>query len=632
MRAVAGCQVQEKQDFYGAVPAEPTNGGATVTAAPNGLTSSGKDASPKKVKLQKTIKKSPHVSETSLCGRISTATWFENVALVIIAGNATWIGVDIDWNRAEYSFPGPVFFKVGESVFCSLFTLELVVRILAYNKKYRFFTDPSMWKWNLFDFVLVCVMVFETWVLAYIMQMKLDSLSVFSILRLARLLRLSRLFRLVPELGMMATSLLAAVRSVSSTCVLAIGVMYVFAILLTQWVKSYGSSGLCVGATEDDEGVCLQGYFGTIFLSFLSLTQILVFDDTFMIIRPVFAERFDMGSVLIVYIMLVSYTVLNMLIGVICEIVSNTTTKEKKKVLRQHIMDVFGQMDVDNSGVLSKDEFNNQHAVDILRKLGIDSSLLLNAFDLLDRNNDGSLERKEFIDMIFTLLESPKAEDLLTMHSRIENCAKSAGLDVACLAVLKKDKLKYASLRGAGFKESPKSAEQEKVNTAEERNVAVNDPQAGRIMDRFADALQRLRHLQCAIASARSRRHTAAAGDGDAPATRVGLPLNVRTSTVSEAERTEALNLLPLQLEGLCTKLQALPLPDGDEGISFAIADALQRIKDASKYVESMPPTPPPDRLCEWRADVKEAGRSPGSATSAGSPGSLSSSLYIWPL
>merc|ERR1712137_496871 len=112
----------------------------------------------------------------------------------------------------------------------------------------------------------------------------MDQLQALSTLRLLRLLRLSRIVRYLPGLGIVIKSMAAALRSVSSTLILAVGIMYLFAIVLTQWVKGYGKQGKCVPEIPEsdcDDQTCFQDYFGSIPLTFLSLMQILVFDDTF---------------------------------------------------------------------------------------------------------------------------------------------------------------------------------------------------------------------------------------------------------------------------------------------------------------------------------------------------------------
>jgi len=390
--------------------------------------------------------------QRSVVARIYLHPAFETVTMLLIIVNSLWIGFELDY-KATYS---PKVFDFGEIIFSVLFSLELLIRFFAYPKKVLFFTEPVHWRWNVFDLILVFMMNLECWVLGYILRLNMDQLAMFSTLRLLRLLRMTRLFRIIPELGMMVKSLIAALRSVSSTCILAVGIMYIFAIVLTQWVRSYpenkcfitGDGGAptlrtgpaCDGVQDGEQCLCLQDYFGTLTKTFLALTQILVFDDTFEIVRPVLTERIAYGLLLLLYMFLVSFTVLNMLIGVICDIVSDTTANEKRKILRQRVADLFEEVDTDGSGTLTRQEFDHSGAKTALEQIGIDGPVLTNAFEILDTNNDNQIELGEFTEMIFKCLQAPQAQDILHIQNKIDAIAEHVGIGRESTAVLQKDR------------------------------------------------------------------------------------------------------------------------------------------------------------------------------------------------
>mmetsp|Transcript_66841 Transcript_66841/g.105736 ORF Transcript_66841/g.105736 Transcript_66841/m.105736 type:complete len:699 (+) Transcript_66841:89-2185(+) len=349
---------------------------------------------------------------------------FENSAICLIVLNAIWIGVDVDMNRPSSGIPKS-FFEVGEIVFCVLFTGELLIRFLAYKHKEQFFKDPDMKNWNIFDTVLVSSMVLDTVVLTYVLQADGNQLRFMSTLRLLRLLRITRIFRMLPELGMMVKSLFAAVRSVGATCGLALGVMYIFAILVTQWTKSFGSAGKCIG--DSGYEVCLQDYFGELRKSFLTLFQFLGFDDTFEILKPIFRENAVIGLLLVAYMLLVSFTILNMLIGIICDIVEESTDSEKKKLMHIKLEGMFTFLDTADKGSIRKKEFDNARTQSILKSVGLDANFAKNAFDILDSNRDGELQREEFIRMIFKCKNDPRSEDVLELEARIDKVVQAIG-------------------------------------------------------------------------------------------------------------------------------------------------------------------------------------------------------------
>lgn len=369
----------------------------------------------------KTSFKKLEAEVASSCDLLQTHPIFEKAILLIIVFNACWIGIDIDWNEGEDSEVPPITFLIVENIFCVLFTVELLIRVLAYEQKLHFFRNS----YNLFDLFLVVMMIIEVWVLAALQTAaNLKQVSLFRLLRLLRLLRISRIFRMVPELGMMVKSLAAAARSVSSTFFLEVGIMYVFAVICTQWAKSHDNP--CFSTTEDEE-CAATAYFGSIAKSFLSLLQILVFDDTFAIIRPVLKDTWYVGVLLITFMVIGSFTVLNMLIGIICEIVSTTTQDEKNKMLMNRVKEVFATIDMDNSGTVSRDEFNGD-ALRQMKRLGIDQDILDNAFEILDDDRSGFFDLDNFYSMIFKLLHPPQSQDILKLSQKLNAIGKQVGL------------------------------------------------------------------------------------------------------------------------------------------------------------------------------------------------------------
>eukprot|EP00746_Dinoflagellata_sp_MGD_P018117 gnl/MRDRNA2_/MRDRNA2_141993_c0_seq1.p1 gnl/MRDRNA2_/MRDRNA2_141993_c0~~gnl/MRDRNA2_/MRDRNA2_141993_c0_seq1.p1 ORF type:complete len:607 (-),score=114.84 gnl/MRDRNA2_/MRDRNA2_141993_c0_seq1:61-1881(-) len=365
----------------------------------------------KRAQVSKTGFRNNKINSNSIWGWIFQHPVFDNSVLVVIISNAIWIGVDVDWNHEGSVIPKMVF-RMGENIFTFLFSVEIVIHILAYYRRLDFFWgDRKMRIWNWFDTILVVIMVCENWALPLVLGSN-SGVAALSSLRLLRLLRISRIFRIIPELGMMVKSMLGAVRGVSSTFLLAIAIMYVFAIVLTTWAKTVNTKCL--------DGICFMDYFGTLGKSLLTLMQVLVYDDTFEIIRPVMTVDLFYGFILIFFILVASFTVLNMLIGVICDVVSSTTAGEREKLLKARVEDLFHQIDADGSGTVSSTEFENKETLRDLEKLGIQKELLENAFDVLDVDGDNDLEAKEFIRMIFKLLHPPETQDVLVIHQKID--------------------------------------------------------------------------------------------------------------------------------------------------------------------------------------------------------------------
>merc|ERR1719327_659826 len=112
---------------------------------------------------------------------------------------------------------------------------------MAFRRKRDFVKDA----WCVFDSVLVCTMVTETWVVPGFMilshsaggSMHLKNVSIMRLARLLRLTRMSRMvrvFRAMPELLILIKGMLASTRSVFFIFCLAIILFYVFGVLFRQ--------------------------------------------------------------------------------------------------------------------------------------------------------------------------------------------------------------------------------------------------------------------------------------------------------------------------------------------------------------------------------------------------------------
>merc|ERR1719478_1662254 len=126
-----------------------------------------------------------------------------------------------------------------------------------------------------------------------------SNLSILRLLRLFRLTRMARLMRSVPELLTLIKGMAAATRSVFSTLVLLILLMYVFGIIFTSTFK--GSE-------------CCDEFFGSMGTSMLILfVQGTLLDDVTATMRVMLEDSQVMVWIFILYILMASFTVLNML-------------------------------------------------------------------------------------------------------------------------------------------------------------------------------------------------------------------------------------------------------------------------------------------------------------------------------
>jgi voltage-gated sodium channel len=215
--------------------------------------------------------------------------WVVNLVLGVILANALVLG-------AETMVTGTAL-RVLEAIdytMLGFFVLELLLRIVAHGR--RFFRDP----WNLFDLVVVGV------------AMVPDSASL-SALRALRVLRVLRVITVVPSLRRVVDGLLRAVPGMGAVGALLVLVMYVSAVIAT---------GLFGPAAPE--------YFGSLWTSLFTLFQAMTGEAWPDIAREVMAVHPWAWIFFVLYILVVSFAVLNLFIAVIVNGMEEISEEERK--------------------------------------------------------------------------------------------------------------------------------------------------------------------------------------------------------------------------------------------------------------------------------------------------------------
>jgi len=391
---------------------------------------------------------------------------FEKLTLLVIGLNAMWIAVDTDWNDSSVLLQAAPIFQTAEHVFCIYFSFEWTMRFMAFRRK----LDGRKDFWFVFDSALVLTMVLETWVMTSIMLM-LDlpggGLGGTSLLRVARLLRLTRmarmarLLRAMPELLILIKGMAAAMRSVMFTLGLLAVIIYVFAIAFTQ---------LCDG-TECSREFKSVGHS----MHYLLVKGALMdgIGDVQKLLEP---QSYLLLLIFYIFVLLAALTVMNMLIGVICEVVSAVAATEQERMTVSYVKDKIAELirdqNKDNDDQISrqefKDMFSNTKAMGILQDVGVDVIGLVDFADTIfddacEANEDGEdkLSFEDFMGLILDLRGSNNAtvKDVVDLRKhinlRIENFETKL-LELPHFAMARANS-KYRSQGSSGSVSSQKS-------------------------------------------------------------------------------------------------------------------------------------------------------------------------------
>jgi len=320
---------------------------------------------------------------------IAYSAWFLNITILIIVLNAIWMLVDVEWNHvnlrgADGKTPLETLGVVMENVFCSYFTVEILIRLLAFKRWTFMFKDA----WFIFDFLLVILMVVETWILPVIQvfdsSMNSDALNQISMIRLFRLLRLGRIFRMLrfhPELRLLVKSIARAMDAVFYILFLLVLVTYLFAIVFTTQLAVPGTER----ATPFDDPNAQQ-LFSDIGSSMMSLfTYGTLADELAFACNAISQESIALFWLFTLFVVFSGITLLNMLIGVLCQVVEDNSQEHSKQKmlvdLKTSLEEAFEALDTSHDGKISEEEFKKMrtdpNVMDIFFRLGMEEDAMV---------------------------------------------------------------------------------------------------------------------------------------------------------------------------------------------------------------------------------------------------------------
>lgn len=205
---------------------------------------------------------------------------FENFILALIIFNAVLLGLETFPSIAQ-RYGG--FLGFLNDVILAIFVVEIVARIWSCGL--RFWRDG--WSW--FDMTVVAIAL-------------IPATGGFEAVRALRAIRLLRLITVVPSLRRVVEGLIRAIPGIGSIVVLLLLLVYVSAIVAT---RLFGESA--------------PDHFGSLGASAFSLFQIMTLEGWPDIARPLVETHAFAWLFFVIYIMVSSYAVLNLFIGIIVE-------------------------------------------------------------------------------------------------------------------------------------------------------------------------------------------------------------------------------------------------------------------------------------------------------------------------
>jgi len=205
---------------------------------------------------------------------------FEKTIMLLIVINAITLGLETD--DGMRSALSPMMDNL-DKIILTIFVAEILLRMYAFGTD--FWRDP----WSIFDFLVVGVTL-------------IPATGNLSMLRAFRVLRALRLVSAVPSMRRVVAGLLSAMPGMGSITMLLLLILYVASVMSTKLF-----------------GVTTPEYFGTLGTSAFSLFKVMTLEGWPDIADTVIKSHPWAWAFFVIYILVTSFAVLNLFIGIIVD-------------------------------------------------------------------------------------------------------------------------------------------------------------------------------------------------------------------------------------------------------------------------------------------------------------------------
>lgn len=245
-----------------------------------------------------------------------------------------------------------------------------------------------------------------------------EVLSVLRVVRLCRLLRMLRLIRLfscLNELRRLLMMMSSCFRTVFWSFALLFFLMTVWAVVYVELINPYVKELAAQGMWSDCSR-CHQA-FSSVFMANLTLFSTIVAGDSWgQVALPIMELQPWTAFIFVPSMMSLVYGILHLIVVVMVDTFAKDKARDIDGIVaeldkeeaneKRELAQIFAEIDVDNNGQLSCEElFVAAEKVPAfskwLRFLDIDSQDLVVLFQMVDSDESGSIDPKEFIEAMY---------------------------------------------------------------------------------------------------------------------------------------------------------------------------------------------------------------------------------------
>jgi len=423
--------------------ANPSSPKAIVPASPSARSVS---TSSKRGKQERLIIKVDHAHEKRITQRITEHRFYEWASIVLIIANALYISWQTQWTAehardlAQANMPQdplePAVFTIVSTIFSLAFAAELGLRWIAQGFIDFFKAKKDFW-WNIFDVVVVAFGLIDA--ASYVLQMAendlLQKMSLLRVMRVARIVRVARVIRVMRffrELRLMIFSILGSLKSLLWCMLVLNGMFLICGISLTSGTVEFLTTTEMWHLEENQN---LIKYFGTLDTSMLSLYMAMSGGKDWADLYELLVELSLVYKALFLsFISVALVAVVNIVTGIFVESAMHSSQTDKEVVIHEEIeakqaylqslQEIFEEMDEDDTGTISIEEFEkklqDERVIAYFSFMKLDVSDARNLFTLIDYDLSGDVSIEEFVHGCHKLQGESRTMDIAMMQYELK--------------------------------------------------------------------------------------------------------------------------------------------------------------------------------------------------------------------
>jgi len=233
-------------------------------------------------------------------------SWVRNGVIGVILFNAVLLGMET--SRPVMGAIGPVIL-ILDKICLGIFVVELALKLYAHRAQF--------WRsgWNIFDFIIIAIAL-------------MPATQGFSVLRALRILRLLRVVSVSPSLRRVVEGFISALPGMGSVFLLMGMIFYIGAVMATKLFQN-----------------SFPQWFGDLGNSAYSLFQIMTLESWSMgIVRPVMEVYPYAWAFFVPFIMVTTFAVVNLLVGLIVNSMQDAHAAESNKATDEYRDEVLTRL------------------------------------------------------------------------------------------------------------------------------------------------------------------------------------------------------------------------------------------------------------------------------------------------